>query len=81
MLLGQETWCIRRGESEIEILTYLWFWSKKGVMGEIEELAEHKLASQPIVAWDWNRDKLGLACCATLEQQVKVVVVTKLDKC
>merc|ERR1712013_933111 len=56
---------------------------RKGVMGEVELLSDQTLSTlstQPIVSWDWNRDKTGLAVMASLDQTVQVVVVTKLNK-
>lgn len=38
------------------------------------------IAQQPIVSLDWHEDKIGLACLAALDQTVKVVIVTRLDK-
>jgi hypothetical protein len=31
------------------------------------------------VSLDWNPDKLGLGCMVSLDQQVKVIVCTKLN--
>jgi len=56
---------------------------RKGVMGEVQLLSDQMLSTlstQPIVSWDWNRDKTGLAVMASLDQTVQVVVVTKLNK-
>jgi len=51
----------------------------QGVVGKVELLNEKGLAQQPIIAVDWNADKFGLGVMAALDQQVKVVVVTKLN--
>ena len=56
---------------------------KKGVMGEVTLLSDHAvstLSTQPIVSWDWNRSKTGLAAMASLDQTIQIVVVTKLNK-
>jgi len=56
---------------------------KKGVMGEVKLLSNQTmsaLSTQPIVSWDWHEDKTGLACMASLDQTIQVVVVTKLNK-
>lgn len=56
---------------------------KKGVMGEVTLLSDQAvstLSTQPIVSWDWNIAKTGLAAMASLDQTIQVVVVTKLDK-
>lgn len=50
-----------------------------GVVGKLEMLNEKVLAAQPIVSVDWNVDKLGLGCACSLDQQVKVVICTKLN--
>jgi len=50
-----------------------------GVAGKVELLNEKVLAQQPIVSVDWNTDKLGLGCACSLDQQVKVIICTKLQ--
>ena len=50
-----------------------------GVVGRVELLNEKKIADQPIVALDWNVDKLGLGCVVALDQTVKVIICTKLN--
>ena len=50
-----------------------------GVVGKVELLNEKLVAQQPIVALDWNAEKFGLACMCALDQQVKVLVCTKLN--
>lgn len=52
---------------------------KKGVAGTVEMLNTSDIATQPVASFDWHRDKLGLGCCCSLDQQVKVIVVTKLN--
>merc|ERR1719384_1590776 len=56
---------------------------KKGVMGEVKLLSNQilsTLSTQPIVSWNWNKNKTGLACMASLDQTIQVVIVTKLNK-
>jgi hypothetical protein len=50
-----------------------------GVVGRVELLNEKVVAQQPVVSLDWNQDKLGLGVLCALDQQLKVVVVTKLN--
>lgn len=50
----------------------------KGVPGQIELLNDKKTAQQPIVAFDFNKGKIGLAVQAALDQTVKVLIMTKL---
>jgi len=52
---------------------------KKGVIGTVELLNTQDIATQPIASLDWHRDKLGLGVLSSLDQQVKVVIVTKLN--
>jgi len=52
---------------------------KKGVIGNVELLNSQDIATQPVASFDWHKDKLGLACCSSLDQQVKVLIVTKLN--
>ena len=52
---------------------------KKGVIGSVELLNTQDIATQPIASFDWHKDKRGLACCASLDQMVKVLIVTKLE--
>jgi len=51
----------------------------RGIIGNVEKLNDRELGQQPISSLDWNKDKLGLAVCCSLDQQVKVVIVTKLN--
>ena len=50
----------------------------KGVPGSLELLNDRTLGTQPIVSFDWHRDKIGLAVMSALDQTCKVVIVTKL---
>lgn len=52
---------------------------KKGVIGSVELLNQQEVATQPVSGFDWNKEKPGLACMCSLDQQVKVVIVTKLN--
>lgn len=51
----------------------------KGVVGEMELLNDRKTAQQPVVGFDFNSGKIGLAVQAALDQTVKVLIFTKLD--
>ena len=51
----------------------------RGVIGNIEKLNEREIGTQPISSFDWNKDKLGLGVSCSLDQQIKVVIVTKLN--
>lgn len=52
----------------------------RGIMGRLELLNARIVSSQPIVGFDWHPDKEGLACAVSLDQQVRVLIVTKLEK-
>lgn len=52
---------------------------EKGVVGSLELLNDKVISTQPIVSLDWHQDKLGLGVMASLDQTVKVIIVTKLN--
>ena len=52
--------------------------SARGVAGSMERVAERSLSTQPLTALDWSPDKLGLFCCAALDQTLRVGFVTRL---
>ena len=45
----------------------------KGIMGETTLLNSQRISDQPIVSFDWNRDKMGLAACISLDQQARIL--------
>ncbi|KAJ3109336.1 hypothetical protein HK100_003312 [Physocladia obscura] len=49
-----------------------------GVVGTVELLNNATLAEQPISAFDWSPDKLGLCVFSAFDQQIRVAIVTKL---
>ena len=51
----------------------------RGVVGSQQVLNDAEVSSQPIVAWDWHPQKIGLAVSASLDQQIRLTVVTKLS--
>lgn len=50
-----------------------------GVIGEVQQLQNSVLSDQPITAFDWCVDKLGLAVCSAYDQSVRVLITTKLN--
>lgn len=50
-----------------------------GVPGSLRRLQRALLSPQPINAWQWNRDHTGLAITTSYDQQVRVIVTTKLN--
>ena len=43
----------------------------KGVMGDIELLNSRVISTQPIVAFDWSPDRVGLCCMGCLDQSLR----------
>ncbi|KJP86294.1 hypothetical protein AK88_04108 [Plasmodium fragile] len=54
---------------------------KRGVVGELEKLNFLKVSTQPIISFDWNINKLGLCAFASLDQTIRVYIITKLNLC
>ncbi|ESO03705.1 hypothetical protein HELRODRAFT_185629 [Helobdella robusta] len=52
---------------------------KVGVMGSLCPLQNIHLSTQPISGFDWSPDKLGLAVCTSFDQNLRVLLVTKLN--
>ncbi|XP_072169251.1 dynein axonemal assembly factor 10-like [Diadema setosum] len=50
-----------------------------GVVGSVSLLQNATLSTQPIGSFDWSPDKAGLAVCSSFDQQVRVLIVTKLN--
>ena len=49
-----------------------------GVAGSLNLQQNATLSTQPISSFDWSPDKEGLAVCTSFDQQLRVVIVTKL---
>lgn len=89
---NRDIWCTCQGNGIVNIWKYIYPDSrfiiddkgyKKGIMGECKLLSNKTLSTlstQPIISWDWNKNKLGLSCISSLDQTIKVVIVTKLNK-
>ncbi|XP_064114718.1 dynein axonemal assembly factor 10-like [Macrobrachium nipponense] len=54
--------------------------SEVGVAGKNELLQNATISDQPIVSFDWCADKIGLSACAGLDQMLRVIITTKLNK-
>ena len=52
----------------------------KGQIGTIELLNSKVLSPQPIVSLDWSPDKEGLCILSCLDQTIRCIIVTKLNK-
>ena len=51
-----------------------------GVAGSVELLNSRVISTQPITSFDWSPDREGLCCMSSLDQTMRVYIVTKLDK-
>lgn len=52
----------------------------KGVLGTVAQLQSKTLSTQPVSSFDWHPDKEGLAAVGILDQTVRILVCTKLNK-
>ena len=60
------------------IYTYIYVYT--GNIGTLEMLNSKVLSTQPIVSMDWSPDKEGLCVIGCLDQTIRCLIVTKLDK-
>ena len=51
-----------------------------GVAGSVELLNSRVISTQPITSFDWSPDREGLCCMSSLDQTLRVYILTKLDK-
>jgi hypothetical protein len=51
----------------------------EGVPGTLTKLNHSPVAEQPVSAFDWSPDKLGLFVFTAFDQQVRVGMATKLQ--
>eukprot|EP00039_Didymoeca_costata_P033508 m.42700 g.42700 ORF g.42700 m.42700 type:complete len:358 (+) comp9903_c0_seq1:163-1236(+) len=52
----------------------------EGVPGEVQEINRVTLSTQPISSFQWSADKLGLGLTTSFDQQIRVLICTKLNK-
>ena len=50
-----------------------------GVAGTVDLLQNMTFSSQPLSAFDWCPEKLGLALCTSFDQTLRLIIVTKLN--
>ncbi|KAG5867463.1 hypothetical protein JTB14_028005 [Gonioctena quinquepunctata] len=62
----------RRVEKDSDSIPY-------GVVGEMSLLQHCTLSDQPITAFDWCVDKIGLSVCSAFDQTLRVLITTKLN--
>lgn len=63
---------MKRVENDSDNLPY-------GVIGELSLLQNATLSDQPITAFDWCVDKIGLSVCSAFDQTLRVLITTKLN--
>lgn len=49
-----------------------------GVVGKLSKLNDQVISTQPIVSMDWHKEMNGLSALASLDQTLKVYIITKL---
>ena len=47
-----------------------------GIAGQANLVAEKAVSTQPINAFDWNRDKEGLALCSSFDSRIRLLFIT-----
>lgn len=67
------------GSGSVALWKYSSSTSSDNKVGSIKLLNDVTIATQPISAFDWSPDKSGLAVCASFDQAVRVILVTKLN--
>ena len=51
-----------------------------GNVGQTHLLVESKVSTQPINAFDWNKDKEGLALCSSFDSRIRLLFITGMNK-
>lgn len=51
----------------------------EGVAGNLQLVEETGVAPQPVTAFRWSADHLGLAACTSFDQTLRVLAVTGLN--
>ena len=51
-----------------------------GITGSVELLNSKVISTQPVTSFDWSPDRQGLCCLSSMDQTLRVFVVTKLEK-
>ncbi|KAJ3088171.1 hypothetical protein HK102_009399 [Quaeritorhiza haematococci] len=52
----------------------------EGVMGNVDLISSANVAEQPVAAFDWSPDKMGLCAFTAFDQAIRVGIVTKLNQ-
>ena len=83
---NREVWLTTGGNGSLQLYRYEYPAQRsrkgedgeEGVMGEIKVIGKGRWGEQPIVSVEWHAEKVGLLCAASLDQQIRVGLVTKL---
>lgn len=51
-----------------------------GIAGSVELLNSRVISTQPVTSFDWSPDRQGLCCLSSMDQTLRVFVITKLEK-
>ena len=51
----------------------------QGVSGTLQHLQEMTVSSQPVTCFDWSVDRQGLAAMTSIDQCLRVIIVTRLN--
>lgn len=73
---NREISAVLLGDGSVEMYKYEYPADRRKEPGILKRLASRSLASQPINAWDWHREKQGLAVCTGFDQVIRVVLAT-----
>lgn len=78
----RDKWVTCGGNGEIKLWKYEYPKQRslegRGVMGNVVQIAEQQISTQPIASWDWQRNKKGLGACVSLDQRFNIVFITKI---
>ena len=74
------------GSGSVKILKYKYKGDSNKVQGDqtirtggVEKLQECQISEQPISAFDWSPDKLGLAVSTSFDQKIRVLAFTNME--
>ena len=51
-----------------------------GIAGSVELLNSRVISTQPVTSFDWSPDRQGLCCLSSMDQTLRVMVITRLEK-
>ena len=85
---NREVWVTVGGNGTMEVAKYEYPGQRsrkgeegeEGVMGEVKVVGKGRWGEQPIVSIEFHPDKLGLLAAASLDQQLRIGILTKLNQ-